>query len=226
MSHHVSQILTPQAVHELFDFNYDTVDPEGKKALAAERRVREAAQAAAAAAAAEAQGAAEAKREAEQAAVEAKAEPQGEHKAKGKDKARQEKEDAMDLDEPAQAGPSAVGVPPAQRPKKRSAELAGLDSTPVPATRTTRKSVAAALEPPRPPVASKKSKADPSPKGPNAERTVERATSGCVPQPTSPNKPMPEVLADEEIDSKTLFTLFESGCVKRVVEQHDQEVEH
>ncbi|KAG0654229.1 hypothetical protein C6P46_001828, partial [Rhodotorula mucilaginosa] len=242
-AHYVSQILDPQAVQELFEFDYDTVDPEGKKALAAENRVREeeaAAAAAVAAAAEEAQAvAAEKQLEEEQvgAAVaaaadddEAKAKPNGKRKGKGKGKAtvRQDshpREDAMDVDEPA-ADSSTVAAAPApapERPKKRSAELAGLDSTPVPATRTTRKAAAASAAPEAAraslPPAAKKAKtastnaATPKPRG-NTATTV-AASSKAAAQPQSPTKPMPEVLADEEIDSKTLFTHFDAGSRRR-----------
>lgn len=242
-AHYVAQILDPQAVQELFDFDYDTVDPEGKKALAAEKQAREeeaaaaaaaakatAAAAAAAAAAVEAQAAEEEKQlEEEQASAavtaaaanEAKAKPNGKGKGKGKATVRQDsqsREDAMDVDE-AVADSSTVAAPAApQRPKKRSAELAGLDSTPVPATRTTRKAAtAAAPEAARAslPPAAKKAKtastkaATPKPRGETTTTTT--TTSKAATQPQSPTKPMPEVLADEEIDSKTLFTHFDAG---------------
>ncbi|GAA5981832.1 hypothetical protein JCM10908_004626 [Rhodotorula pacifica] len=216
LSHYISQVLTPQTVHELFDFNYDTFDPEGKKALAAAERARkkaEAEAAAEAAAVAEAEAAAEAKLAEEQAAFEVPAKPKG--KGKGKGKARQSsqaKEDAMDVDEPV-AGPSTAAPasePQQQRGTKRSAALAGLDSTPVPATRTTRRSLAGTEPPASLPPAKKKvvpaKEATPKPR-------TERGVSKSAPHPASPAKPMPEVLADEEIDSKTLFTHFESGWV-------------
>ncbi|GAA5870239.1 hypothetical protein JCM3774_004618 [Rhodotorula dairenensis] len=219
MSQHIAQLLTPQTVHELFEFKYDTFDPEGKKARAAERRVREAAEAEAAAAAAEAQAAVDAQVAEEPATTEAKTGSKGKSKGKGKGKgqARQDspakEEDAMVLDEPASVGPSTVAAAPmVQRSKKRSAELAGLDSTPVPATRTTRKSVGGS-EPPRPLVSAKKTKTGPGAKASTAEAGAESAASGSMPLTTSPNKPLPAVLADEEIDSKTLFTHFESGWV-------------
>lgn len=189
----------------MFAFDYDTNDPEGKKAQAAERRAREAvaAEEAAAARAAAAKIAAteEARRDAEEAEVQSNANTKGKAKGKGKAKARDEPKPEADL-------PTAMDVDVALPGKKRNADEAGLDGTPRPRARATRSSGIVAVELPLPP----RDKPAGSRATPARDAAPVASNSRASATPRSPMKPMPEILADEEIDPKATFQHFETGC--------------
>ncbi|BGP39688.1 hypothetical protein JCM10449v2_003639 [Rhodotorula kratochvilovae] len=222
----VGDVLDAEALDALFEFGYDTHDPEGKKARAREERARREAEEE------ERQAREEEERRAREEAEEEARATRAKGKGKGKGKARaaspdeaegeqEEEDDAMEVDAPAPA--------PVQRGKKRSAALAGLDSPAPYAARTTRAGTAAATPKPQPrttrsggtPLAAppptgaagKKGKAATPVPAAGAGKKGKGKAKEAIEEEEKPAKKGKEVAILEDVDPKASFKHFETGWV-------------
>lgn len=206
LSHYISQVLTPEDVEDLFAYKYDTTDPQGKIARAADRKAKAAAQAEAAAANAAA-GIVLVDSDAE--GIDGLQKSKGDGGGAGAAPPRtgtqiDEPVDAMVVDGPVPEVSSSA--PPMPKGEKRTADVAGLDGTPRPAARATRSSAAAAAEQPLP------KREPPATRKPPAPRaSTSRTQSQALARQGSPLKAMPEFLDEPTLDPKATFQHFEAG---------------
>ncbi|TNY23428.1 hypothetical protein DMC30DRAFT_444324 [Rhodotorula diobovata] len=228
----VGEVLDDEAREALFEFGYDTGDPEGRKKRGREERERERV------AREEAQGVEElVAGEVDEAGAQVQEEEEGEEedvklKARGKTKGKAQGKGKARADPQPQPDPVASGAEdagaagPARRAaatggvngRKRSAALAGLDSpAPSARTRTAARGAAAAAvaddKGGKPSVANakgkgqdkdKKDKSKALPKGYAGVEVIERAAA-------SPGKK--EAARLEDVDPKASFKHFETGWV-------------